>query len=165
MLTFNQKNIGALLVGFSIILLFILAFVKINVDNQGVFLCDAVHSNPNLKMEDCPVHKTNTSWLIIASFGIAFLTLASGIYLIFMPAKVYEGGIKEYKNIDLSKLDEEESLVYTNLKQKQGSMYQSDLIKETGFSKVQMTRVLDKMMSKDILDRKRRGMTNIVVLK
>jgi uncharacterized membrane protein len=44
-------------------------------------------------------------------------------------------------------------------------MYQSDLIKETEFSKVKITRILDKMESKDVIDRKRRGMTNIIVLK
>lgn len=163
MITFNQKNIGSVLVGVSIILLFILSFVKFNVDKQGAFLCDAVHANPDLAMEDCPVHKSNTSWLIIGAFGLAFIILSCGIYMIFTPKKEIEK--KEFKEIDISKLDEEEKKVYELLKQKQGSSYQSDLIKETGFTKVRMTRILDRMMAKDILERKRRGMTNIVVLK
>ena len=44
-------------------------------------------------------------------------------------------------------------------------MYQSSLMKETGFSKVKTTRVLDRLETKKILERKRRGMTNLVVLR
>jgi uncharacterized membrane protein len=43
-------------------------------------------------------------------------------------------------------------------------MYQSDLLRQMGFSKVQMTRLLDKLAARKIIDRKRRGMTNIVIL-
>ena len=46
-----------------------------------------------------------------------------------------------------------------------GSYTTADLIKETDYTKVHMTRILDKMEGKRILERKRRGMTNIVVLK
>ncbi|MBI2661420.1 MarR family transcriptional regulator, partial [Candidatus Woesearchaeota archaeon] len=72
---------------------------------------------------------------------------------------------KEYAQIDASKLDEEEKSIYDRLKENNGSMYQSDLIKQTGFTKVKMTRLLDKLESKGILERKRRGTTNIAVLK
>ena len=56
-------------------------------------------------------------------------------------------------------------LVKHIIKNKDGSAYQTDLIKETGFSKVKISRVLDRLEAKDILERKRRGMTNIIVLK
>ena len=46
-----------------------------------------------------------------------------------------------------------------------GSVYQSDLIKETKKSKVQVSRVLDKLEGKGLIERKRRGMTNVIVLK
>ena len=47
----------------------------------------------------------------------------------------------------------------------EGSVYQSDIIKETKLTKVKVTRILDKLEGKKLIDRKRRGMTNIVVLK
>ena len=71
----------------------------------------------------------------------------------------------DFKEIDTSKLDEDEKKIYGLLKQNEGSMYQSDLIKETELSKVAITRILDKLESKKIIDRKRRGMTNIVILR
>ena len=158
----NQKNIGALLIIVSIVLIFILAFVKANIDKQEEFLCKTIHSNPDLDIKQCPAHESPNSWLILIAFGIAFVILGGGIYMIFMPVKK---GINEFKEINVSKLDEEEKKVYDLLKKNEGSLYQSDLIKETEFSKVRITRILDKMASKGIIERKRRGMTNIVILK
>ena len=72
---------------------------------------------------------------------------------------------EEYKKVDTSTLSAEELQIIECIKQKDGSAYQSDLIQETGHSKVKMTRLLDKLESRGILEKKRRGMTNIVVLK
>ena len=160
----NQKIIGYVLAGFAGILLLVLAFVKVNLDKEGAFLCEAVAENPNLDMAQCPAHNTNTSWLLTIAFSIGAILLGSGLYLVFVPPK--KGLPKaEFKAVDLSKLDEEEKKIYDLLKQNNGSLYQSDLIRETGFSKVKITRILDKMASKELIGRERRGMTNIVVLK
>lgn len=162
MLKSNQKIIGLLLVIFSCSLIIILVFVKADIDNLSSFLCEAVHSNPNLDMSKCPVHTSNISWMIVLAFGIVFLILGGGIYMIFMP-----GGTERqaFKDIDISKLDGDERKTYELLRKNEGSLYQSDFIKETGFSKVQTTRILDKMESKNIIERRRRGMTNIIVVK
>ena len=158
----NQENIGFVLIAFSIILIAILSFVKVGFDRQGALLCEAVEADPNLDMEECPAHKNNTSWLILVAFGMVFFILVSGIYLIFMPVKADK---HKFKEVNVSKLDKDEKTIYNLLKRNDGSMYQSDLIKETGLSKVKISRILDKLTSKDIIDRKRRGMTNIIVLK
>ena len=46
-----------------------------------------------------------------------------------------------------------------------GSIYQSELVNKTGFNKVKVTRILDSLESQNLIERKRRGMTNIVILK
>lgn len=163
-MSYNSKTIGYLLIGFSAILLLVLAFVKIDVDKQAAFLCEKFHEN-KLDMQQCPAHKSNTSWIIVSAFVVTFLILGTGIYLLFAPKTVSEKLKKDFKQIDLSKLSEEEKRIYEIIKNKDGSVYQMDLIKETGFSKVKTTRILDKLEAKDILERKRRGMTNIIVLK
>jgi len=131
-------------------------------------------------MNQCPVHEDNNSWMMIVAFGITFLILGSGLYLLFVPNKretidnnnnnnnkIHNGSNNHhnFKEIDTTLLSEDEKRIYLLLKEKEGSMYQSDLIKKTDFSKVQMTRILDKMEHNGIVERKRRGMTNIVVLK
>ena len=67
--------------------------------------------------------------------------------------------------IDTSTLTEEENKIYNLIKLNKGSIYQSDIMKQTQLSKVKVSRVLDRMEGKSILERKRRGMTNIVILK
>ncbi len=159
MLNMNQTRIGYCLIVLSLLLLTTLVLVKLDDDKKDVYLCELTHEN-NLKMEECPGHKSNTSWLIALSFGIAFLTLGSGLLLLFIPLRK-----EEQVKVDLAKLDEEERKIHDLLKTNEGSMYQSDLIKETDFSKVKITRILDKMEGRKLIDRKRRGMTNIIVLK
>ncbi|HII89155.1 TPA: hypothetical protein HA253_06175 [Candidatus Woesearchaeota archaeon] len=161
--TFNHKTIGSMLVGFSLILLFALIFVKLDVDEQGEALCDSVHAN-NQDMNQCPVHTSNLSWLIVVAFGVAFLVLGSGAYMIFLPLRK-EKDEASYKPVDLARLDGDEQKIYTLIKTKDGSTYQSDLIQETAYSKVKISRILDRMEGKGLLERKRRGMTNIVILK
>src|SRR3989344_3289144 len=157
----ETKNIGYIMIAASLALIFVLAFVKVDVDSQSNFLCKTIAEN-DMDMSKCPAHKSNVSWLILVSFGMAFLLLGVGSYMTFLPKKSEK---KEFKTIDVSKMDEDEKRIYNILKTKDGSAYQSDLIKETQFTKVKITRILDKLEQRGIVERKRRGMTNIIVLK
>jgi uncharacterized membrane protein len=148
-----QKKIGILVTLLAIVLLVTLIFVKINVDRQSAFLCKVIEKDPELTMDECPAHESPVSWLLTITFGIGFAVLAGGIYLLFKHIKKPVRG-----------LDEDEKKVFKIVKDK-GSVYQSDLIKETGFSKVKVTRIVDRLEQKDLVERKRRGMTNLVVLR
>lgn len=159
----NQKYVGYALTGMSIIILLMLTFTKVNVDKQESYLCKLVEENPVQTMEECPAHDSNTSWYILGAFFLVSIALAIGVLMIFTPEQ--ENKKEEYKKVDMTKLDAEEQKIIRLLEEKEGSTYQSDLIKETGHSKVKITRILDKLESKGILEKKRRGMTNIVVLK
>ena len=160
-MSLNHKNTGWLLIGFSVVLLLILTSVKVNVDKEGAYLCEVINQN-NLDMSQCPAHQSSTSWYIVGAFGLVFIIFAIGMYLVFMP---FESQKNVFKKTDMSKLDEEEKNIYHLLKQNNGSMYQSDIIKETNFSKVKTSRILDKMSGKGLIERQRRGMTNIILLK
>ncbi|MBI1969890.1 hypothetical protein HYS48_04300 [Candidatus Woesearchaeota archaeon] len=159
----NLKIIGIAVVVFSLLLLLTLSFVKTKLDAQAVLVCEAYHAEYKARGEECPGHSGDTSWLLTTAFGFSFLLLGTGLYLIFLSKA---SGIvkKEFKEINLEKLNAEEKSIYEKIKAKGGSMYQSDLIKETGLTKVKITRILDKMEMDGILERKRRGMTNIIVL-
>ena len=45
------------------------------------------------------------------------------------------------------------------------TIFQADLIEKTGFGKAKMTRILDRLEGKGFVERKRRGMTNVVVIR
>ena len=68
------------------------------------------------------------------------------------------------KKIDTTNLDSKEKTAI-KLLQEQGAMFQADLKEKLGIGKVGMTRLLDKLEAKQFIERKRRGMNNIVVLK
>ena len=61
-------------------------------------------------------------------------------------------------------LDEIEKKAVSLLRKEEG-MFQKTLMEELGVGKVKMTRMLDKLEAKQIVERKRRGMNNFVVLK
>lgn len=155
----EQKTIGYGLFIIGAILLVLIAGVKSEMDRQSVFLCQAVEADPTLEMSECPAHTSNTSWFVMLGFGLSVVILAAGLYLIFAPAK------NTPKKVDVKKLSAEEKTIYTTLTEHEGSMYQGDLVKKTEFSKVKITRLLDGLEQKGIVERKRRGMTNLVILK
>lgn len=101
--------------------------------------------------------------------GISAIVLLAifSVYLIIKKDKIE---IKEQEpkfeiNPEELNLDNEEKKIYDLIKTADGSIFQSELVDKTGFSKVRVTRILDKLEGRKIIERKRRGMTNIVILK
>jgi uncharacterized membrane protein len=157
----DNKTIALSLIALSVLLIITTLIIKTTIDSQGVFLCEAVEQNPALDMADCPAHNSSSSWMIISSLGIGMAILFMGFHLRGgAPAEPHT-----YKDADLSKLDNDEKTIYGMLKENEGASYQSDVVRSTGYSKVKVTRILDRMEQKGIIDRKRRGMTNLIVLR
>lgn len=59
----------------------------------------------------------------------------------------------------------EEGKAFDIIAQAGGMIFQNELVEKLGVSKVKVTRVLDKLEAKGLVERRRRGMTNVVVLK
>ena len=104
------------------------------------------------------------------SLTIAGVVLVIGLFLIFskesekIVIKKVKGRVQKKKR-DLSGLDEGEREVVKFLQDEGGAVFQGALMEKFEFGKVKMTRLLDKLEAKQIAERKRRGMNNIVVLK
>lgn len=161
----QKRTLGMVVIALAAILLLTLVSLKKDSDEKDAFLCEAVHSNPTIEMNQCPVHEQDKSWLLTFLFSIGFLLVGIGSYMTIAGGKAEVKETSQYKAVDLATLSEEEKIIYTLLKEHEGSMYQSDVIKTTGFPKVKITRILDKLEHHNVLERKRRGMTNIIVLK
>jgi len=69
------------------------------------------------------------------------------------------------KKINLSGLDSEEKKLIQIVSEANGSIFQSELTEKSGFDKVKVTRILDRLEGKQVIERRRRGMTNIVILR
>ena len=161
----GSRLLGYGLVVFSLLLIISLVVVKADVDRQSAYLCELTNRN-ELDMKSCPAHSSNVSWFISAAFVFAALILGLGAYLSFARRrKESPEVVAEARVVDDSMLSEEERFVYGLLKAGSGSKYQSDMIRETGWSKVKVTRVLDRLESRGLVERRRRGMTNVILLK
>ena len=72
---------------------------------------------------------------------------------------------KKFSKKSLEKLNKEEVKIMNLLLENKGSIFQSELVGKTGFSKVKITRILDSLEGQGMIERRRRGMTNIILLK
>jgi uncharacterized membrane protein len=159
----KRKIIGVVLVVIGIILIVLWSLVKSNFTAQGVFLCDVVSSNPNVEMAQCPTHTSSTPTLVSIGLVFSVLVFLCGFFLMFITKTVIN---EENGPPDLNELSDIEGSIYRLLTENGGSMYQSDLVKRTNLTKVKITRVLDHLeYNLKLIERKRRGMTNIVVLR
>ncbi|MFA6889151.1 MAG: hypothetical protein WC254_06670 [Candidatus Woesearchaeota archaeon] len=114
---------------------------------------------------ECPMWgsiKVHTYLSIILMIGV----IAVGVYFIFAKEKIVD--TKEQKK-DIAKLRQkltaDEKIVIDKIVEAEGSIFQSDLVEKTSFPKVKVTRILDKLEGMQVIERKRRGMTNVVILK
>jgi len=115
----------------------------------------------------CPMERTVNQQTYL-SLGIVGLLMVIGLVMILNKPKekIIIKKVKEQKKkLDLSKLDKKERELVKILQDENGTVFQADLMEKLGTGKVGITRLLDKLEAKQIVERKRRGMNNVVVLK
>ncbi len=66
---------------------------------------------------------------------------------------------------DISGLKNDERRIYELVFDADGVMFQSEIVEETGFPKAKISRCLDLLESRGFVERKRKGMSNMVILK
>jgi len=116
------------------------------------------------------------------SITITVVVLLIGLYLVFFgeeqkiitkikmfkpPAAQVEPekiSVDNYRKV-LSDLNADERAILEKVIEAQGTLFQSELVDKTGFTKVKVTRILDSLEGRGLIERRRRGMTNVVILK
>ncbi|MBS3168542.1 MarR family transcriptional regulator [Candidatus Woesearchaeota archaeon] len=160
----KPQKLGKIIILGTVLILALMIFFIYELNQQQLESCAAFCNQAGIahNIGQCPYHQgTTISWLpIISSILVAFIG-GIGIYL----ALSKDTKIIERKEYDLTKLAKEEKEIFELLKNKKEGIYQSEICKELAISKVKMTRILDKLERKGFIERKRRGMTNLVLLK
>ncbi|MEM4625244.1 MAG: hypothetical protein QXJ28_00545 [Candidatus Pacearchaeota archaeon] len=104
-------------------------------------------------------------WVILVS--LSSLGLFVGITTYSIISKNFSKE-KEKINDGLNKLlkliDEDERRIIEILIKNRGEMTQSLISKESGFDKVKISRIISKMIKKEIVEKQKYGMTNKIVL-
>ncbi|MBI2112446.1 MarR family transcriptional regulator [Candidatus Woesearchaeota archaeon] len=176
----KNRHVGYLIIG--VVILFLFVVMSFNQALQQIVDTTCTHG----KM--CPMHATLRTQKMISYSLMGILALV-GVFMVFFmkdEEKIIQREIiKEthhHINQDASKvltpeekdeqvqqkiqnLDEEEKQVMSIILRDDGATYQSDLIKETKLTKVKISRILDRLQGKGLIERKRRGMTNMVVVR
>lgn len=157
----ENKNVGYLIIGMSIVfMVVVLLFYSTlkGLSGDGITCpLDAA----------CPLHQTLNSqfYFSLTIVGLLFIT---GVVIAFMKPeeRIIIKKVKEKKKkLNLKELDKDEKKVVDLLLKENKAMFQSTLMEKLDIGKVKTTRLLDKLEAKQFIERKRRGMNNIVVLK
>ena len=161
----ENKYVGYFLIGISSLMILIIFMFKTTLTNFVDASCTIAHGN-----DYCPMYDTIDQQTYL-SLGIVFILIIVGLILIL--SKSQEKIIIKIKNIekkpqkkifDTSRLKPEEKQVLKII-QENKTIFQAELIEKLGFGKAKVTRILDRLDGNGFIERKRRGMTNVVVLK
>lgn len=160
----ENKYVGYLLLGVSILILIVTILFNSALKEIITQSCGEAHGKV------CPMNQTVTQQTYIALGVIGLLIIVSLILIFSKPQKeiIFKTRTIEKKPlkkiVDLKDLKPEEKQIF-ELIQVNKTIFQADLIEKTGLGKAKMTRIIDKLEGKGLVERKRRGMTNVVVLK
>ena len=151
----ENRHVGYLVIGISLMIGFII--YSFNRALADIISLSCTHG------ASCPMWGTID---FQTNVGLAFMgfVIAVGLYLVFFSDRGTVR-IRERKAVRPEGLVGDEKEVFRAVADSGGSILQSELVKSTGMSKVKVTRVLDRLEGKGFIERKRRGMTNVVILK
>ena len=111
----------------------------------------------------------NSTDLVVIGFS-SFVLGSSLVYLLLVDKnkelRTKISLVKEKWDKLLGELsDPDEKVIVRIIIDDDGTVFQSQLVEKSGFSKSKVSLILDKLEARRVLERKRRGMTNVVVLK
>ena len=150
----NNKKLGIILIVISIIVggSFIYFINTLSEQSQELGCFDN---------RDCMMIEKGLSVSHVA-VGIFSFIFSLGFYLILFNREK----IIKQKEYDISKLNKEEKSVFDFIKENRDKgVYQSEIVEKFNFPKSKVSRILDKLEANRLIERKRRGMTNIILLK
>jgi uncharacterized membrane protein len=158
----KNKNVGFLIIGLAVVI-GIIVFL-FNTALTTIIGTSCSHG------PTCPMYGTVRTQTYV---GVALIGIIVIIGLVFVFSKedkeIVFKRIKEKveirrKPINYSNLDKEEKVLVKIIEGAEGTIFQSDLVEKSGFDKVKVTRILDRLEGKQLIERRRRGMTNVVIL-
>jgi len=119
-------------------------------------------------MSSGPVpHECCLPFYAYLGFLIALILGVIGIYLFITVRSIEKEYAENEKKLaeQVKILNEDEKKVYEAVYRADGVIFQAELVKETELPKAKVSRILDKLEGKDLLERRRKGLNNLVLLR
>ncbi|MBT3642978.1 hypothetical protein HN604_03845 [archaeon] len=160
----DNKKTGYLLLGVAVVIVIIIYMFNSALHDIVNASCSSAGHGDSCPMYDTVTKQTNFSVVIV---GLIILIAAFLISskpqkeIIFKTKTVHKR--KSQKKYNTKDLRPDEKKIFEIIKE-QKTIFQADLIEKTNIGKVKMSRILEKLEGKGFIEKKRRGMTNVVVL-
>ncbi len=162
----KNKNVGFLIVGIAVVIGIIVLLFNLGLRSIAVSSCSHGSS--------CVMYGTIAIQTYIG-LALALLVFFIGLFLIFSKEseRVIVKRVQPYGKLRPRKFDEkslkglkaEEKKIMNLLLESKGALFQSEIVERSGFGKVKVTRILDLLEGQGFVERRRRGMSNVVILK
>lgn len=159
----ENKNVSLIIIGIAVVMIIIVLIFNAGLKN---IVEDTCSHGASCTMYDTIKTQTGVSLAIVGVIVIIGLVIMFTKPKIEFQEKVVIKKIKERKKkLDLTGLEKEERRVIDLLIKENKAMFQADLMEKLEIGKVKTTRLLDKLEAKQLIERKRRGMNNLIVLR
>jgi len=99
-------------------------------------------------------------FIISVSSGLIILIISSLRIL-----KLFQNIEKEEIKINLNYLSDDEKFIINLILKNNGSMLQNKIVNESGMTKVKVSRIISSLESKGFIEKRRRGVTNEIIIK
>lgn len=155
----ENKQVGWLIIGIAVVMIAVVLIFNTALKDIVGTTCSHGPS--------CSMYGTiqTQTWISLAIVGVIVII---GLVIMFTKPKekIIVKKIKDRKKkLKVDGLDKDEKKIVDLLLNENKAMFQSDLMEKLEIGKVKTTRLLDKLEAKQLIERKRRGMNNIVVLR
>lgn len=155
----ENKKVGLIVIGISILMIVIVLIFN--------FTLKEITSQSCSMGKDCSMYTSITIQTLV-SLSITAIILIIGVVIFFSKPKekiIIKIKHEKKKKLNIEGLEKKEKEVIAILQKENGAIFQNTLMERLEIGKVGITRLLDKLEAKQLIERKRRGMNNIVVLK
>ncbi len=152
------KNIGIFLLATGVILF----LVAVSFTETLIKANEVLHASCPLSAGICPYTGFPIQSAIAFALDLAILT--SGLYLI-SNSKRYEKtdaeGKRKFEGVINSLSGDDKKLF--EMVVNENAVFQSDLVEKSDFPKAKVTRILDRLEARGLVERRRRGLTNVIM--
>ena len=157
----SRWQLGVVILVLAVAFFFVILSFTLEIQNLNSFL----HKDCTLPAEVCPFNTFVPAQSVFA-FTLDALLAATGILMIItrkQAEKLSAQTTAKIKTI-IKNLEPDEQKIFSMIADS-GAIFQSELVEKSNMNKVKVTRILDKLEGRGLVERKRRGMTNVVILK
>ena len=163
----NDRKIGIMLVVLAIIIFLFGLYLKIYNDKMAQMQETATGS---CYLTDGTCIHTTSDLILYSAIGMAIFVAAIGIYMIFRKKEPRHVIVKNNKTSGKpvrppKTLSPELRNIFDMVAQSEDAILQGELVAKSGMDKVKVSRLLDKLEMQGLIERRRHGMSNLVVLK